>query len=88
MPNNFPEFGHPNVINSGNDNSDAILTFNTGNRNYKWRLKAHGSTDGAKFDVQYYAGPKEGWINAQSWGEYKNAEGGDKYKSIEPEPID
>ena len=77
-PNDYPNSGSPNIINSGNGTNDAILTFETGERNYKWRLRARGNGAGAEFYLEYYQG-NGSWTAAQRWPSssgYKDAEGG------------
>ena len=79
-PNDFPISGSPNVVNSGNGTQDAILTFETGSRNYKWRLRARGNGTGAELYIEYYKG-NGNWGVAQRWPSssgYKDAEGGDQ----------
>ena len=75
MPNDFPISGSPNIVNSGNGTQDAILTFETGSRNYKWRFRARGNGAGAEFYLEYYRADGY-WIPANYWGAYKDAQGG------------
>lgn len=78
MPNDFPISGSPNIVNSGNDTQDAILSFETGDRNYKWRFRARGNGAGAELYLEYYKADGE-WGVAQRWPSssgYKDAEGG------------
>jgi len=77
-PNNYPTSGSPNIKHFDNDTKDAILTFETGERNYKWRLRAIGNGSGAEFYLEYYKGDGS-WVAAQRWPSssgYKDAEGG------------
>lgn len=83
-PNDFPISGSPNVVNSGNGTQDAILTFETGSRNYKWRLRARGNGTGAELYIEYYQG-NGNWGVAQRWPSssgYKDAEGGDNQAQV------
>ena len=83
-PNDFPISGSPNVVNSGNGTQDAILTFETGSRNYKWRLRARGNGTGAEFYLEYYQG-NGNWGVAQRWPSssgYHDAEGGDNQAQV------
>lgn len=81
MPNEYPSSGSPNIVNSGNNSSDAILTFETGNRNYKWRIRARGNGAGAEIYLEYYKG-NGAWGIGQFTTDYehptayKDAEGG------------
>jgi hypothetical protein len=80
-PNDYPNSGSPNIINSGNGTNDAILTFETGERNYKWRLRARGNGAGAEIYLEYYKGNGEWAIGKFSTDKdhptaYKDAEGG------------
>lgn len=80
-PNDYPNSGSPNIINSGNGTNDAILTFETGDRNYKWRLRARGNGHGAEIYLEYYKGNGEWAIGHFSTDKdhptaYKDAEGG------------
>ena len=81
MPNDFPISGSPNIVNSGNGTQDAILSFETGSRNYKWRLRARGNGSGAEIYLEYYKG-NGAWATGQFSTDYqhpiayKDAEGG------------
>lgn len=75
MPNEYPTSGSPNIVNTGNGTQDAILSFETGSRNYKWRFRARGNGAGAEFYLEYYK-PDGYWGVANYWGAYKDAEGG------------
>lgn len=78
MPNEYPTSGSPNIVNSGNGTQDAILSFETGSRNYKWRFRARGNGAGAELYLEYYKADGN-WGVAQRWpstSAYKDAQGG------------
>ncbi len=86
-PNDFPISGSPNVVNSGNGTQDAILTFESGSRNYKWRLRARGNGAGAEIYLEYYKGNGV-WSIGQFSTDYQHptayhdAEGGDNQAQV------
>ena len=81
-PSNYPTSGSPHVTTIGDAVGSTILTFQTGSRNYIWRIRARGNGAGAEIYLEYYKG-NGAWGTGVFSTDYKNpvaykdAKGGD-----------
>lgn len=70
-PSNYPYSGSPHLTTIGDSTGNTLLTFETGSRNYKWRIRARGNGAGAEIYLEYYKGNGE-WATGIFSTDYKN----------------